>query len=118
MQPQRVTPAQYARQKDVAKSTISRQIAAGLIPTEADGLINPARADRALAKRAVKTDSTLAAARYRKLAAVVASLRDEVDSLRARADFRVVEYVSKPDAPIKTRASFVVEDGRPGAQQT
>jgi alkaline phosphatase D len=33
------------------------------------------------------------------------------------ADFRVVEYVSKPGAPIKTRASFVVEGGRPGAQE-
>ena len=34
-----------------------------------------------------------------------------------RADFRVVEYVSKPGAPIKTRASFVVEDGRAGAKE-
>jgi len=33
-----------------------------------------------------------------------------------RADFRVVEYVSKPGAAIKTRASFVVEDGQPGAK--
>jgi alkaline phosphatase D len=35
-----------------------------------------------------------------------------------RADFRVVEYVSKAGAPIKTRASFVVEDGRPGAKES
>jgi alkaline phosphatase D len=33
-----------------------------------------------------------------------------------RADFRVLEYVSRPGSPIKTRASFVVEDGKPGAQ--
>lgn len=33
-----------------------------------------------------------------------------------RADFRVVEYVSRPGADIRTRASFVVENGRPGAQ--
>ena len=33
-----------------------------------------------------------------------------------RADYRVVEYVSKPGAPIKTRASFVVESGQPGAK--
>ena len=33
-----------------------------------------------------------------------------------RADFRVVEYVSRPGAPIRTRASFVVEDGQPGAK--
>lgn len=30
-------------------------------------------------------------------------------------DFRVVPYISEPDAPISTRASFVVENGVPGA---
>ena len=34
-----------------------------------------------------------------------------------RADYQVVEYVSRKGAPKVTRASFVVEDGRPGAQQ-
>jgi phosphodiesterase/alkaline phosphatase D-like protein len=33
-----------------------------------------------------------------------------------QADFRVLPYVSKPDAPVSTRASFVIEDGRAGAQ--
>ena len=33
-----------------------------------------------------------------------------------RADYQVVEYVSRPDAPKITRASFVVESGKPGAQ--
>jgi alkaline phosphatase D len=28
-----------------------------------------------------------------------------------------VPYVSRPDAPIQTRASFIVEDGRLGALQ-
>jgi alkaline phosphatase D len=32
------------------------------------------------------------------------------------ADFRTLPYVTRPDAPIETRASFVVENGRPGAQ--
>ena len=32
------------------------------------------------------------------------------------SDFRTLPYVSRPDAPIDTRASFVVENGRPGAQ--
>jgi alkaline phosphatase D len=32
------------------------------------------------------------------------------------SDFRVLPYVSEPDAPIQTRASFIVENGRPGAQ--
>jgi len=32
------------------------------------------------------------------------------------ADFRVVDAVRTPGAPVRTRASYVVEDGRPGAQ--
>ena len=31
-----------------------------------------------------------------------------------RADFKVLPFVTRPDAPVSTRASFVVEDGRPG----
>ncbi|MGH7486543.1 MAG: alkaline phosphatase D family protein, partial [bacterium] len=34
-----------------------------------------------------------------------------------QSDYRVVDYVEKPGAGIKTRASFVVESGRPGAQR-
>ncbi|HUQ71334.1 MAG TPA: alkaline phosphatase, partial [Planctomycetaceae bacterium] len=34
-----------------------------------------------------------------------------------RADFQVVEDVLKPDAPLVTRASFVVENGHPGAHR-
>ena len=44
-------------------------------------------------------------------------VRFDLKPTELRADFRVVEYVTKPGAPIKTRASFLVEDGRPGAQQ-
>jgi alkaline phosphatase D len=33
------------------------------------------------------------------------------------SDFRTVPYVSRPDAPIETKASFVVENGRAGAQK-
>jgi alkaline phosphatase D len=33
-----------------------------------------------------------------------------------RADFRVVPFVSRPGAPIETRATWVVEAGRPGVQ--
>jgi alkaline phosphatase D len=36
---------------------------------------------------------------------------------RWQSDYRVVPYVSKPGAPIQTRASFVVENGRPGARK-
>lgn len=34
------------------------------------------------------------------------------------ADFRVVPYVSRPGAPVYTRASFVIEDRVPGLHQT
>ena len=33
-----------------------------------------------------------------------------------RSDFRVVPYVTRPGAPISTRATYVVEDGVPGVQ--
>lgn len=42
-------------------------------------------------------------------------VRCSVDRLQWRTDLRMVETVSRPDAPISTLASFVVEDGRPGA---
>jgi alkaline phosphatase D len=35
---------------------------------------------------------------------------------RWQSDYRVVEYVTRPGAPLVTRASFVVEDQRPGLQ--
>jgi alkaline phosphatase D len=34
------------------------------------------------------------------------------------ADYRVVPFVTRPDAPIDTRQSFVVESGRPGVHTT
>lgn len=40
-----------------------------------------------------------------------------IDAKLWRSDYRVVPYVSKPGAPLQTRASFVVEQGRPGAQK-
>lgn len=38
-----------------------------------------------------------------------------VTSKEWRSDYQVVEYVDKPGAPLVTRASFVVESGKPGA---
>ncbi|OYD07688.1 alkaline phosphatase D family protein [Paludifilum halophilum] len=34
-----------------------------------------------------------------------------------RTDYRVLPYVSRPGAPIITRASFIVENGKPGIQK-
>jgi hypothetical protein len=33
------------------------------------------------------------------------------------ADYRVVEKVSVPESPAKTRATFVIEGGTPGAHR-
>jgi alkaline phosphatase D len=44
-------------------------------------------------------------------------VRLEIKPSRMTADFRVVPFVTKPGAPIETRASWVVEAGRPGAQR-
>ena len=44
-------------------------------------------------------------------------LRCEVTRNEMRADLQVVSTVSRPDAPESTYASFVVQDGTPGAQR-
>ena len=44
-------------------------------------------------------------------------VRCELTRQSLTADFRVVEKVSVPDSPVSTRASFVVENGKPGAHR-
>jgi alkaline phosphatase D len=41
----------------------------------------------------------------------------EVTPQAMRASYRVVDYVSRPGSPVRTRATFLVENGRPGAQR-
>jgi alkaline phosphatase D len=36
---------------------------------------------------------------------------------RFTTDFRVLEYVKQPGSPVATRATYVVEGGRPGVQK-
>ncbi|MDQ3424382.1 MAG: alkaline phosphatase D family protein [Actinomycetota bacterium] len=43
-------------------------------------------------------------------------VRNTVTANEWTADFRVVDFVTTPGAPVRTRASYVIEDGRPGAQ--
>ncbi|HXV85575.1 MAG TPA: alkaline phosphatase D family protein [Gemmatimonadales bacterium] len=43
-------------------------------------------------------------------------VRCEVTPAAWRSDYRVVEYVTQPGAGVSTRATFAVENGRPGAQ--
>jgi alkaline phosphatase D len=41
----------------------------------------------------------------------------ELTPEHCRADYRTVEYVTRPGAPLLTRASFIVENGKPGLQK-
>ncbi|RMG41943.1 MAG: alkaline phosphatase [Planctomycetota bacterium] len=41
----------------------------------------------------------------------------EVTPQRWTTDFRITPFVDRPGSPVKTAASFVVENGRPGAQR-
>ena len=43
-------------------------------------------------------------------------VRCEVTPDRWRSDYQVLEYVTRPDCPASTRASFVVENGVPGVR--
>ncbi|GAA5129149.1 alkaline phosphatase D family protein [Luteolibacter yonseiensis] len=40
-----------------------------------------------------------------------------IDAKQWQSDFRTVEYVSRPGAPVLTPASFIVENNRPGLQK-
>ena len=39
----------------------------------------------------------------------------EVTRKALRADYRVVDYVSREGAPLRTAATFKIDDGKPGA---
>jgi alkaline phosphatase D len=43
-------------------------------------------------------------------------VRCELTPQTWRSDYQVIEYVDRPGAPLITRASFVIEDGQPGAK--
>ncbi|GEL19197.1 alkaline phosphatase D [Pseudonocardia asaccharolytica DSM 44247 = NBRC 16224] len=45
-------------------------------------------------------------------------LRAAIQDREIRADFRVVPYVSRPGAPVETRASFVIENGQPALHRS
>ena len=45
-------------------------------------------------------------------------VRTKITPTGLTADFRVLPYVTRPDAPVHTRATFVIEDRVPGLHQT
>ncbi|GAB3295247.1 alkaline phosphatase D family protein [Parasphingorhabdus pacifica] len=44
-------------------------------------------------------------------------VRTRITSSELRADFRVLPYVSEPDAPVRTKASFVISDRERGLRE-
>ena len=40
-----------------------------------------------------------------------------LDAAQCRADYRVMDYVTKPDAPIRAHSSWIVENGRLGVRK-
>ncbi|MEU6265532.1 alkaline phosphatase D family protein [Saccharopolyspora shandongensis] len=44
-------------------------------------------------------------------------VRNTITHSEWKADFRVIDYVETPGSPIRDRARFVIENGRPGAGQ-
>lgn len=43
-------------------------------------------------------------------------VRNVVTPTEWTADFRVVDFVTRPGAPVRTRATYLIEEGRPGAE--
>lgn len=92
---------------DAPKSeTIATEFVGTSISSGGDGNNKPAEADRRLA----------ANPHVRFFNGQRGYVRCTLLPERWQSDYRVVETVSQPDAPIITRASFVVENGKPGAQ--
>jgi alkaline phosphatase D len=44
-------------------------------------------------------------------------VRNTITPSEWTADFRTVDYVTRRGAPVRTRATFVIEEGKPGARQ-
>lgn len=96
--------ADYA---DPSSETIGTELVCTSISTGGDG-----------SDRSAATDVQLAENPHIKFASTQRGyVRTRFTADRMRADFRVLPYVRQPGAPVSTRASFVVHDGRPGLDQ-
>ena len=89
---------------DLGSRTVASEFVGTSISSGGDGLTAPKDLDKLLADNPF--------VRFHN--AERGYLRCDVDARLWRTDYRTVPYVLKPGAPIQTRASFVVEPGRPG----
>jgi alkaline phosphatase D len=89
----------------------SRPVAAEFVGTSissgGDGLANPSRRETVIAENPfVKFHSSQRG-----------YVRCHATPKQWKTDFQVVEYVTRPGAPISTAASYILEAGRPGLQK-
>jgi len=42
---------------------------------------------------------------------------NDVGAAEWKASYRIVPYVTKPDAPVQTAAQFVTRNGKPGVEK-
>lgn len=91
--------------QDAASPTVATEFAGTSISSGGDGVASPPWAASVLAENPfVKFVNSQRG-----------YVRCEVTPGTWRSDYRVVDYVTQPGAPVRTTASFTVEDGRPGA---
>jgi alkaline phosphatase D len=91
---------------DALKSeTIATEFVGTSISSGGNGTTNPVEAERRLA----------ANPHVKFFSAQRGYVRCVLMPARWQSDYRVVEAVSRRDAPITTRASFIIENGRAGA---
>ena len=92
---------------DMASPTVATEFVGTSITSGGDG-----------AEKREDTDGVLADNRFVKFYnAERGYVRCEITPERWQSDYRVVPVVSKPESPCLTRASFVVENGRAGAER-
>ncbi len=90
---------------DLKSETIATEFVGTSISSGGDGTTNRAEADRRLA----------ANPHVKFFSAQRGYVRCVLMPERWQSDYRVVEAVTRRDAPITTRASFIIENGRAGA---
>jgi alkaline phosphatase D len=93
---------------DLDSRSVATEFVGTSISSGGDGRLKPADLDRLLSENPfVKFHSTERG-----------YVSCEVTPKTWRTDYRAVEYISRPGAPLLTRASYVVESGQPKLQQT
>jgi len=91
---------------DLGGRTVATEFVGTSISSGGDGTANPKNRDGILAENPfVKFHN-----------AQRGYVRCEATPKEWKTDYRIVEYITRPGAPLQTAASFVVEPGKPGLQ--